>query len=1602
MNESSENRSSLPKFKLNLKEWLRIELENSRTDRIKQALILYDIAKLLKKSGAIKDSIKGLELSIASEKSVLPAIWELIAYYRENRNWKRLVELYETEEKVTPKTLNPILQEIKIMMGEIYEDWLKDKNKALSLYQEAQNIDDTNPYPFITLAQFYAKENKLQELVEVLYKLCEITEDRQRKASLYSEIASLYLEMDENNFPLAIEALKHAYNSGGEKWVFLSKIETLAERHNLIDELIFALTEKANFLEELSKLNSDEISRKAIELGALVDDPELAKYMAAYLWKRVAKLEEEANNNIEKAIESIKRSYNLLPDNFIILMDYFTYLKKGLKYDEAQEVAGIISSLTSDKTISVLLHLFLSEIALVVGKKDEALENLFAALKASPELSSIWSYIESIYLMDKKYEELTEHYQKILPQLEDPILKKAIILRLIALKQSKGDYQGAFNLIKELVSNNEKERLNLWVLEYEFLFRLNKWKEMVELLEWVGEKVTSTQLKTAFLTASFIIKIDILKEEVEEYKVLLEKLVEIDSNNRWANVLLAKASMELKEWDRASKLWEKVASLTEFLELKADFYYMAGLCAYKADKNLSEAERYWKNSIEYNPNNLLAITSLIYLYNDKKDVEALKQLFETLNSLENRLLFNKYALQLGLIMEGLIEFDYAKLIYDNISLNNDIYSQFALIRELFVCLRQNDISKLVNLIEDKLLNLIENEKDRAFWYRELGIIYLDILKENRKGTDYLEKAYNIYKGDTFIFLSLLEAYLSNFEINRVRSLIEEQLTHNPGSFKLPWITEIVIPILIAHEDEDGIELLKKLFTIVEDEPLIKESPIVQWAKWLYNSKEKVEDKKDRRSIWSKTEGEGILLLDYIIEGILNNTITQTELNNSLNMVPDIISDVIPIHILVDSIENLEKLKSKIEILPEPIQKFWIALVALIAEYKGDLETAYNYYTKLRSLDRTSFIGITGIIRVGVLLEKWNDVYESLINLSNNFSINNEVKLGCMKLAAAIAASKLNKTNEAISLWKEIQALYPLDKESFSYLYFFYEKNKDYDSLYELIQNRITYIDEPEELEALFWKLAQYNVRKQDYSSALYNIENVLLFNESAIPLRAKLDLLLRLGDYQEALDTVKTLLNKEESKEEREKVLSLAINLVEEKISTPQEGINLIKEIAEKFNIREIELFQKSFKLARDNENWEDALWSLEQLVALEEDIDKKVEYLNSIANIYIKRLNKSNEVFKYYKRILELDPENTMALKELVKYTEDKDRLNEVLEELDSFYMTKSHEKLLNPHILTNLYFLYESKGEEERAFAVKNLMYALGCLETEENNKMEIYIAQSPNIPSKYLSQNSIENLLTDPDENKVWGKVIKVIGDSISKIFNLTFITNVKPFSSKSPIQDIILKVAKLINLEELYFYQGGKDPFGFSALPLKDGKVIAIGEQVTSELDRRQLFILGKTLWEIRASTGGLYGRSQNEILSLFVGAWMEAKNIEQPPKEINIPGLEVIRRALNKHLSRKQKKQLEELLGSLETLNLEEIKRWYWGVESSGAKFGLLLSGDISSAFSVIIPNWHGADVEERKSSSELVRKNPLGIKISRFFISNEYISLRKELELKFI
>ncbi len=505
-----------------------------------------------------------------------PTLLSLERLYRQER---RSAELVETLRRHINAVNDPAVRiELYAQMGQVYEEELKDVDRAVEAYNDMLSFDADNMGALSALVRLYERIEDWDKSIDTARRVIEITDDAGTRVDLHQRIGRIYeerlndaetaeghyveaLSIDPTYVP-AMESLTEVYKNRGD-WLKAAQMMTRAadQTTNTLEKAKLLYQAGAVYMEKLeSELNAAELFARVLELDPehveagepLADlyfrDEQFAKLEPILdmlvrkadqgntkrdnkelnqLYYRLAKTSDELNNN-DKAIKFYKSAYDLDSTYLPTLLGRAALLYKLEDWDGAFKIYQ-----------TILVH-----------HRDSQKES---------EIVDIFYRLGNIKLKQGERKKALNMFEKA---LEIEATHRPTLLSVIDLQIQAGDFEAVIHAKRALLAVAEEP-------------------EKVKLLDEIGDiyhgKLQNAQKAiTAYLEA--------LEVKAGNH-VILHKVLDLYS--------------ETKQWKKAVEIIVQIADLERDPIRKGKYYHAAARILRDEVKSADEAIEFFNQSLDF-------------------------------------------------------------------------------------------------------------------------------------------------------------------------------------------------------------------------------------------------------------------------------------------------------------------------------------------------------------------------------------------------------------------------------------------------------------------------------------------------------------------------------------------------------------------------------------------------------------------------------------------------------------------------------------------------------------------------------------------------------------------------------------------------------------------------------------------------------------------------------------------------------------------------------------------------------------------------------------------------------------------------------------------
>lgn len=1235
-----------------------VEFLDKTYDDQKRKEFLFKIAELYEeKFSSPTKAIEYYQEILAIDEDEKSAILNLDRLYYQLERWEELIQLLEFQlnKETNPQTRISLM----LRIGGIYEEKLKQLEKAIDWYEEILKVDPNNEQTISILERLilnYDYRYRIAKILEPIYQAndewmklvviydaqLEFITDPKERLYLLREIAKIHVERG-GDFSIALNALGKALIENPENGEILEEFRRLAERLKAWELFIDTLekcvdtvydVEKQAYYWRLIARSYDRYlgdPRKAIDayrklLEIKEDDQEaldnlevnytmlgdwngqvyVLKKKAEFtsdpskrkeLWQRAGSIFEDMIGNFEEAIQCYRNAYEIDPSDLYSIGSLERLYELKERWNELVEILRVKIEYVESKEEKIDLLFKIAQITYSkLTDKFEAIQSYYSILELDPNNLNAIDLLVQIFKEEERWEDAIEMLNKKLSLAKEREERIPVLIDIAKIYVEKlAEFINAIEVCRDILSINPKE------------------KEAVFLLEKIGEE------------DEYALQVASLLEPLYREEGLWDKLIYI--KDKVANITsdLQKRKEILK--DIAQVYEEKLQDKEKAFE-----YYLKILKECEGDESI------------YNELNRL---SSQYNYWDKL-VVAYRDIIETL--VDPEAIF-KLALWIAQIYESYLNrleeaVDYYKKAIENLG-KDDLMILSALDR---LYTRLERWSELEEVIERELA-LSEDDSQKSLFELRLAELKLSYDK------DY----------------------------NKAIELYQSVLERNPNH-------EEAIKSLENLLDKEGVPV-RRVIDILEDVYIkagLKEKVVT-----LYNKKiELAEEEIDKFELYIElTQFQKEVLGDF--KGAFNNylkalTILPTE-SFVIDKIKEVITDEDDWKQLVTACESIiEK-----ETISVELKIFYGLVVASIYKEKLNLPQkaieTYNYLIRLVPDNTELYEKLELLLEEGALYDQLVDIYVKHAEIELNYE-----KQKKLFIKAAQLSSQLGDKNKEIICLEKLLAVDENNEDALRRLIILREEREEWEIVVKLLEQLKSIVSSPEELKELNFKIANYYIGPlKDLDKAL-EIYNEILNSDpqDKVALNSIAKIYELKEDWEGLLESLQKIETLSLPNEEKVELYKKIVWVYRDKVNFPSKALDYYYKLLE---ITPTSNHEELFKQIEDTlvsiKDWDKLqLFYNERIeeAKLSSNVEKELSYLVKLGELYLDKLNDTDKAVEIYRVALSRQPKHVGVLRALSKLHISKQQWNEAIQMLESA-LDYAEDLEKKKELLKELHYLYE-----------------------------------------------------------------------------------------------------------------------------------------------------------------------------------------------------------------------------------------------------------------------------------------------------------------------
>lgn len=647
--------------------------------------------------------------------------------------WKEIIPVLERQLERGKDPRQSVAYRLRI--GLIWKNRLNNPDKAILCFLKVLELDPLHRTALRALDDTLTQNGRWEELVPVVEKLAETSQDPQEYMDLYMRLAHIWDEKLKNKRK-AVECYQKVLSKEPTNLPALKALESICLREKDWKSLIRVLEKEAEAFQ----------------------NPKEA--MAMYLW--IGEICHTHLSDIEGAISAYTRALVFAPNDVPTLRTLETLLSLKGSYEDVIKINKKLLKATDDPNEQILLHFTCGEIyEKNLRHPDEAVECYRKVLSLAPIHFGALSALERIYREKGEWGEIVKIIEARAQAQDDPRETASLdaLLGDIYEHTLKSDEKAVSSYSKAMTLDQDNAQA------FEGLKRLfttrEAWAELAQLLEKGEERLTLPEERSALLYRAGVLYEDRLSQP-DKAHALYQRALEITPAHFPSLLALERLYVREEKWEALQEVYKKELSLTTDQRRMISLYHKMAETLEDRLGRQDDAVALYNKILDLDPANRTAIHALASLYKRTENWEAYLHILKLRTKLAEKKddLLPIYS-EAGAVYLGRLNLqDRAREAIDKV-LEIDPNNADALITLDEFHARQGNWKELLDVLHRRL-KVTKDPNDQASLYYRTGEVWEEHQGNKKEAVLCYEKVLELNPGH-FLALRALERLYSQRE-----------------------------------------------------------------------------------------------------------------------------------------------------------------------------------------------------------------------------------------------------------------------------------------------------------------------------------------------------------------------------------------------------------------------------------------------------------------------------------------------------------------------------------------------------------------------------------------------------------------------------------------------------------------------------------------------------------------------------------------------------------------------------------------------------------------------------------------------------------------------
>jgi len=1140
----------------------------------------------------------------------LRALGQLEGLYLRLERWGDLQEVYNRKVDLveTPEEKKEVLY----VMGAMYEREVEDSRKAIDTYQRILEFDPDDFQAIQRLDMLYTEAAEWHDLLSILEREVELTDDPDEAVSYKFRIGELYVRHLED-VPRAIE--------------YFRDILTVAPHHEpsieMLEELVHGTEETMMAAEVLEPLYQELAEwRKLIAVVEVklknTEDP----------WQRVELLHQiagllESDLHLDAPGEAFDIYARALVEDKINEKTLMRLEDLAAQTGRWEDLARLFDAQLEDVTdaeVAVTLGLRCAAVyEEKLDRTDDAITRYLKVLEADAENRPAIMRLDALFQITERWEDLTHVLQKEALIMEDPEQSLQVQFRLGQLYQQElEDVDRAVEVYRDILAAEPAHDQSIAALELLFTEGLKR-AEIIEILE----PLYRMQSEWNKLGTLYERQLDDI-EEAEERVGMIHRIAELFEERlldpveafNWYCRGFATDPFDERSGEEVERLAGSTDAWTELADLYTDLFgkieevpvkqFVAKRLARVAEEELHDAaraEQAYRGCLQLGGDDLDVLQALDRIYTQYMEWERLVEILEILAraipSDEEKV---AYIHRMGNVLESqLDEVEKARVAYHRIVDDLDPHHQETLDQLEMIYANREAWAELYNIYE-RMKDATDSEAAQADLFAKMGIIASDCLNNIQKAIELWNNVLDIRGEDPLALDNLADLYSREENWSELVDVLERAVT-------------------IAEDDEHRIRIYSQLGLV--------------WGECL---------ERDRNAL---DNWQNVLSIDPENIPALKAIAAIHEANQDWES-------------LIETLERLIEVGAP-HFEVEELKGYYAKLGTIFAETLERPMEAIDAWVNATNVDPTELAALIALEKLYSDQAMWEELVDTLGKKGELLEGEQQIETW-LEQARAIE-EKLEEPLRAKGPYMRIIEVSPLHAHAFERIVEIETEEETWEELIQLYSTRLNYVADTSEKVTLLHKAAGI------YEEKLNQDENAFLVMQRAFEEDYSNDetakhlerLASVTGKWNELLTSCNQVL---QSVQDKPTQINLCLKIGKwyaDELGHPEYAIAYYQQVLQ-LDSDNVSALKLMGELYRGTKQWPELVEVLKRAVESEEDPEPKKGLFVELGQIYEEYLSDIPEARKAYKAALAIDPGLEDALNALERLFKAAQNWNELI----------------------------------------------------------------------------------------------------------------------------------------------------------------------------------------------------------------------------------------------------------------------------------------------------------------------------------------------------